>query len=85
MSNNPLLFNAQGGVATPESVHELTPKGAIVLSHFHIIAQKFGWSIRCEKCGSTIQGFNTGNDKYVSVRCKCSEWRCESKDLAGRI
>lgn len=85
MANNPLLFNAQGGIATPESVHELTVKGAIVLSHFHIIAQRFNWSIRCEKCGNTIQGFNSGNDKYVAVRCKCSEWRCESADLHGRI
>ena len=79
------IFAPDGTLATPESVHELTVKGAVVLSHFHIIAQKFGWSIRCEKCGQPIQGFNSGNDKYVAVRCGCTEWRCESKDLAGRI
>lgn len=82
---NPLLFNAQGGTATPQDTHDLTAKGAIVLSNFHILAQRFGWAIICNKCGKPIQGFNTGNDKFLSVRCGCSEWRCESKDLAGRI
>ena len=81
----PLLFDQFGGAARKGNVHELTAKGAITLSHLHVIAQHFNWSLRCEKCGSAIQGHNSGNDKYFVIRCSCSEWRCESAGIAGRL
>lgn len=74
------LVNAQANVV------ELTPQGAIVLSHFHIVAQKLNWSIRCENCGQPIQGYNTGHETYLSVQCGCREYRCEvDADLRRRL
>lgn len=82
----PLLVDPSGNAAVPgeADVCELTERGAIVLSHFHVIAQKLNWSIRCEQCGQPIQGYNSGETRYLSVRCGCREYRAEISS-AGRV
>lgn len=75
----PLLVNPSGAPvrSAQSNVVDLTERGAIVLSHFHIIAQKLGWSIRCERCGEPVQGYNSGQEKYLAVRCGCTEYRAD--------
>lgn len=75
----PLLVDPNGKALThsEQDVCDLTEKGAIVLSHFHIIAQKLNWSIRCEHCGEPVQGYNNGHERYLSCRCGCREYRAE--------
>lgn len=87
MSGSGLIINPSTGKAASADVVDLTIKGAVVLSNFHVLAQRFNWSIRCESCGQPVQGNNgnPGTDKYLSVACGCKEYRCEAKDLVGRI
>ena len=85
MSQGLIINPGTGRPAT--DVVDLTAKGAVTLANFHMLAQQFGWSIRCEKCGQPVQGNNTGanDEKYLAVQCRCREYRCEAKDLRGRI
>lgn len=84
--SNPLIVDPTGAAAVPglTDVVELTERGAIILSHFHVIAQKLDWSIRCEQCGKDVQGYNSGEERYLSVRCGCREYRAEIS-ASGRI
>lgn len=82
----PLIVDPFGAPVIPAEKLDLTEKGAIVLSHFHVIAQKFNWSIRCEECGQPLQGYNAGHEKYMAVRCGCREFVAEVTPSArGRI
>lgn len=82
--SQPLLVSPTGStlVGGDTSVRDLTERGAIVLSHFHVIAQHLNWSIRCEKCGESVQGFNSGEERYLAVRCGCTEYRAEVSTAA---
>ena len=82
----PLIVDPTGKGVVPNDadVCELTERGAIVLSHFHVIAQKLDWSIRCERCQQFVQGYNSGETRFLSVRCGCREYRAEISS-AGRI
>lgn len=85
----PLLVDPSGNavVHNETNVVELTPQGATVLSHFHVVAQKLEWSIRCELCGQPVQGYNSGHEKsYLAVQCGCREYRCEiTPELRRRL
>lgn len=73
-------------VSAPSDVVEFSAKGVVVLTHFHIIAQKYNWSIRCEKCGQPVQGLNNGAEKkYMSISCGCTEYRADISEIAGRV
>lgn len=82
----PLLVDPRGNALTPSpsDVVDLTEKGAIVLSHFHIIAQRLEWGIVCSICGQPVQGHNSGQEKYLAVRCGCREYRADVSDAARR-
>lgn len=82
----PLLVDPGGAPIVPgeADVCELTERGAIVLSHFHVVAQKLNWSIRCEQCGQPVQGYNHAETRFLSVRCGCREYRAEMS-AAGRV
>lgn len=82
-----LIVDPSGRPVVPDvatDVCDLTEKGAIVLSHFHIIAQKLNWSIRCEHCGEPVQGYNSGHETFLSCRCGCREYRAEVSPAARR-
>lgn len=85
----PLLVSPSGESLVPDpdqEVVEFNDKGMMVMSHFHILAQRYNWSIRCEKCGQPIQGYNSGNEaKYMSLRCECREYRADITSIRGRI
>ena len=54
---------------------ELSERGAITLANFHMLAGQFNWSVRCERCGSPVQGRNSTTDaNYLAVACRCREY-----------
>lgn len=71
----PSLWTPQGMVQTEKDVLPLTRTELIALSHLHAIAQKFKWTLLCQKCGSVVTGQNTGHESAPAVSCKCREYR----------
>lgn len=79
-----LIINPSTGRAANDVV-DLTERGAITLSNFHMLAQMFNWGIRCNQCGQMVQGNNqTTNAKYLVVQCGCREYRAEITERIRR-
>lgn len=47
----------------------------VTFARMHEIAQRYGISLVCKRCDSSIEGKNNGHDAVPSVSCKCREWR----------
>lgn len=49
-----------------------------VLMNMHDVAQKFGLSVTCVKCGGAMVGKNASvNSRVMSIACQCREIRAE--------
>ena len=55
---------------TAISLHELR-----VMSYLHEMAQKYKWTLICQKCDHSIEGRNNDSVPQPAVSCRCTEWR----------
>lgn len=72
------IWTPDGDITTHQNIDRATADEMRLLMNLHKVAQKFGFSVNCTRCGGAIVGMNASpNSKLMSVSCGCREIRAE--------